>query len=606
MLQRIVVSAVLLFTGVAWLAAQRATAPDANPATSGKFWQQVARTVSEAELPAAVRRTLASKPAKPDLRRLPKVALESLPVQPIQVLVSDGAGGYWAGSSQGAAWWDGKEWRYRQGRRWLPGDRVERIAMDAQGNAWFRTDGGFGVIERRPMTLAQKAAFYEGEIDLRHRRTPYEYVLEAELAKPGDLSTWTNHDSDNDGLWTGMYGAAQCFAFAATKDEKAMARARKAFRALAFLSEVTQGGTHGAPPGFPARSILPVSGPDPNMHDSLERDERRRRDQDKKWKILTPRWPKSADGQWYWKTDTSSDELDGHYFLYGLYYDLVAETDAEREEVRAVVRRITDHLLAHDYALIDHDGKPTRWAIFGPEAINLDPTWWVERGLNSLSMLTYLKVAAHVTGDLKYENAARHLIEKHGYLNNLMFPKASLGVGGGNQSDDEMAFMNYYHLLKYERDPQVKAMVAMSLAGYWELERGELNPFFNFVAASQLRGARYEDAHDAFDLSPKGPWLEESVDTLQRFPLNLVEWPLKNSHRADLVPLPAYIRPDSEPGTLFLRRNGKVLPVDERTVFHWNVDPYRADYGGNGKRVADGTSFLLPYYMGLYEGFLKD
>jgi hypothetical protein len=36
------------------------------------------------------------------------------------------------------------------------------------------------------------------------------------------------------------------------------------------------------------------------------------------------------------------------------------------------------------------------------------------------------------------------------------------------------------------------------------------------------------------------------------------------------------------------------------------VDPYRADYGGNGKRVADGTSFLLPYYMGLYEGFLKD
>jgi hypothetical protein len=70
--------------------------------------------------------------------------------------------------------------------------------------------------------------------------------------------------------------------------------------------------------------------------------------------------------------------------------------------------------------------------------------------------------------------------------------------------------------------------------------------------------------------------------------------------------LPGYIRPDATPGTLFLRKNGKVLPVDERTVFHWNVDPYRVDTGGNGKRVADGTSFLLPYYMGLFEGFLKE
>lgn len=574
------------------------------PLTVGRFWQHTARTVADEELPASVREALKTSGTTADA--LPEAARESLPVRSVLTVVGDGQGGYWVGTDLGAAWWDGKEWHYRQGRRWLPGDRVESIAVDSAGRAWFQTDGGIGVIEPQPMTLAEKAAFYEQEIDKRHRRTPYGYVLEAELKTPGDLTAWTNHDSDNDGLWTGMYGAAQCFAYGATKDPKARERATNAFRALAFLSEVTQGGSHPAPPGFPARAILPTSGPDPNRHDSLERDQRQQREGDRKWKILAPRWPRSADGQWYWKTDTSSDELDGHYFLYGLYYDLVASNEAEREEVRAVVRRITDHLLAHDYALIDHDGKPTRWAVFGPDAINLDPTWWVERGLNSLSMLTYLRVAAHVTGDAKYDAAARGLIEKHGYLNNLMFPKATLGVGGGNQSDDEMAFMNYYHLLKYEQDPKVKAMVAMSLAGYWELERPELNPFFNFVAASQLKGMSYADAHDTYDLSPKGAWLEESADTLRRFPLNLVDWPLRNSHRADLVPLPAYIRPDARPGTLFLRKSGKVLPVDERTVFHWNVDPYRVDTGGSGKRVADGSSFLLPYYMGLFEGFLKD
>ena len=69
-----------------------------------------------------------------------------------------------------------------------------------------------------------------------------------------------------------MYGAGECFAYAATKDPVAKQRARKAFEALRFLSEVTQGGEHPAPPGFPARAILPTSGPDPNLHDSKERD----------------------------------------------------------------------------------------------------------------------------------------------------------------------------------------------------------------------------------------------------------------------------------------------------------------------------------------------
>lgn len=545
-------------------------------------------------------------PLAADARPIPAHALATIPVEPVTVHAQDFQGGIWVGTPQGAAYYLNGEWRYRQGRRWLPHDHVLDLRVDREGNALFLTAGGLGMIERRMVSLAEKAAFYEDEIDKRHRRTEYEYVLEVNLKQPGDLSAWEQHDSDNDGLWTGMYGAAQCFAYGATRNTRAKERATKALRALGFLSEVTQGGSHPAPPGFPARSILPVSSRDPNLSDSPERDERRRAQQDRKWKLLSPRWPKSADGRWYWKTDTSSDELDGHYFLYGLYYDLVAETDAEREEVRRIVRRITDHLLAHDFALVDHDGQKTRWGVFGPADINLDPSWWVERGLNSLSMLTYLRVAQHITGEARYGAAADTLIEKHGYNNNLMFPKNTACVGGGNQSDDEMAFMNYYHLLKYERNPAYKAMYALSLASYWQLEKPERNPFFDFVAASQLKGMRYQDSHDTFELSPSPGWANDAIETLRRFPLNLVEWPMRNSHRRDLEPLPAYIRPDSEPGTLFLRHDGKVIPVDERTVFHWNLDPYRVDSPGQGLRLADGTSFLLPYYMGLYEGFLRD
>jgi hypothetical protein len=54
------------------------------------------------------------------------------------------------------------------------------------------------------------------------------------------------------------------------------------------------------------------------------------------------------------------------------------------------------------------------------------------------------------------------------------------------------------------------------------------------------------------------------------------------------------------------RVDGKVLPIDERYVGHWNHDPWRLDHAGDGRTLGDGAPFLLPYYMGLYHGFIKE
>ena len=51
--------------------------------------------------------------------------------------------------------------------------------------------------------------------------------------------------------------------------------------------------------------------------------------------------------------------------------------------------------------------------------------------------------------------------------------------------------------------------------------------------------------------------------------------------------------------------NGKVLPIENRHVGHWNHDPWHLDYGGNGHELSAGTVFLLPYYMGLYHGYIE-
>lgn len=535
---------------------------------------------------------------------------DGLPYSDFTCAESAPDGSIWFGTRRGAIHYDGERWAYRQGPRWLPDDDVRDIFVDDDNTVWFATADGVGCIKHKMITLEEKAAYYEDQIERLIKRTSYGYVATARLAQPGDLTDPTNHDSDNDGLWTAMYGASQCYAYAVTKSDIARKRATQAFHALRFLQKVTQGGEHSPPKGYVARTILPTSGPNPNIG-RRERDIQFQATRDRMWKVYEPRWPKSADGKWYWKSDTSSDELDGHYFLYALYYDLVAESDEEKNQVREVVRDLTNHLIDHDFVLQDHDGQPTRWANYRPSVLNHDIRWIDERGLNSLSMLSYLAVAGHITGDERYETVSHELIEKHAYATNLMVPKVQRGIGSGNHSDDEMAFMAFYNLIRNTSDQALRDRYLTAFYSYWLLEQPERNPFFHFAYAAVGNGVKTESTFGPRDLSPKGDWLIDSADALKRFPLDRAEWAHANSHRLDIRRLPRQqtrnlfaLEPDSQ-GTRGYRVDGKVLPVDERSFNHWNTDPWQLDYGGDGRTLGSGTVFLLPYYMGRYHGFIE-
>jgi hypothetical protein len=531
---------------------------------------------------------------------------EGLPFNDFTCVAAGNDGDVWFGTTKGAIRFDGAAWEYRQGKRWLPNDEVRAIAVDDDGGAWIATAGGVAHIESVPMTLAKKADHYQYELEHYIKRTPYGYTAEASVATPGDPSEIRNHDSDNDGLWTAMYGAGECFAYGATKSPESKARARAAFEALEFLGTVTRGGSHEPPYGYVARTILPTSGPNPN-DGRIERD-RESQKSETLWKVYEPRWPTSADGEWYWKSDTSSDELDGHYFFYPLYYDLVADTTEEKARVRKHIKALTDHLIDHDFFLVDHDGKPTRWGHYSPSEMNHDKDWWVERGLNSLSMLSYLSVTAHITGDNKYREIAQALIDDHGYAQNVMVPKIQRGIGTGNQSDDEMAFMCFYNIIKYEQNPELKSRYALAFWTYWRLQLPELNPFFNFCYPAVSEGMSYTDPWGTHDISPSGEWLNDAIDSLKRFPLDRYNWAHTNDHRIDIEPMPRWTRGFDEgpPTGRGYRVNGKVLPVDERHFNHWNTDPYRLNMGGDGRGLGSGAVYTLAYYMGLYHGFIKE
>lgn len=517
--------------------------------------------------------------------------------------IAAGIKGVWFGTSNGAIHYHDGSWAFRQGRRWLLDNHVRDIVIDDEGNAWIATAAGVSCIAHVPMTLAEKAAFYENEIETYNRRTPFGYVNSAELARPGDKDSATPVFSDNDGHYTGLYLGAVSLGYAATGNPKLKAHAAKAFRALAFLSEVTEGGTHPAPKGFIARAVVPTSGPDPNPEFDLEYDLRRNK-RDSLWKIIQPRWPVDESGDWYWKNDSSSDELDGHFFGYATYFDRVCETETEKDAVRDVVRRIIDHIIYHGYNLVDYDGLPTRWGRLSPDDLNRNEAWVIERGLNSYSMLTYLSIAHHITGDPKYREAYLELALNHGYgMNGMTQPKDIAGPGTFGQPDDNMAFMNYYHLIRYETDPKLLSMFYFAIRRHWQIEKYERNAFENFVYAACCLGKVRKDQWGETDLTPPKDNFDDAIDTLKRFPLDLVDWPMSNAHRIDMVPLHDHL---GQPAGTGHRVDGYVFPIDERHEVDWGRDPWILTYNGRGTRLREGSHYLLAYYMGRAHGFIAE
>ncbi len=517
--------------------------------------------------------------------------------------IAAGTKGIWFGTSNGAVRYFNGVWEFRQGRRWLLDNHVRDIAIADDGSAWFATSAGVSCIEFRPMTLQEKSRFYETEIEKYHRRTSFGYVNPAQLSAPGDKSTAVPRYSDNDGFNTGLYLAAISLASSATGDPAYQRQADRSFRALAFLSEVTQGGSHPAPAGFIARAVIPITDPDPNQRYDLNYDIGRN-NRDSLWKIIQPRLPVDDSGQWYWKCDSSSDELDGHFFGSAIYFDHVCKTQAQKDEVRKVVRRIINHILEHGFNLVDHDGTPTRWGRFSPEDMNRNPDWCVERGLNCFSILTYLAIAHHITGDPKYRQIYMNLALNHGYgMNGMTQNKWVSGPNSpGHQPDDNMAFMNYYHLIRYETDPKLLSMYHYAIDSHWKYEKLERNSLTNFIYAACTLGKTRRSPWGETDLSPPLECYTGAVDTLQRYPIDLIEWPMSNAHRTDLVVIDD---PEHDSGVGH-RVDGYIFPIDERQETYWDWNPWELTSGGDGRTLRPGFHYLLAYYMGRSHGFIAE
>ena len=486
--------------------------------------------------------------------------------------VAEGPDGrIWVGTDLGAARFDGRDWSVRMSRRWLLNDHVRDIAFDSKGTAWIATQGGVSAIRTKRMTLARKFAFYHRIALKRHIRPPG-FIGSCRLAAPGDTLHWKPEDSDNDGLHTGRYLAMESLRYAATGSREARQQARKAFHAMLQLHTITQ------TPGFFARSIIPASWK--TMHDA------NRHFTEKEWalehvknprnKRVEKRWRRSRDGKYLWKGDTSSDEMTGHMFGYLFYYDLAADK-SERKLVRDLVCRIMDYVIDNGFVLKDIDGTHTKWAVWSPDLLNHDPDWAAERGINSLEMLSYLKVAYHVSGNRKYERVYRELIEKHHFAENARHAKV-YNPSWRTHIDDGLLPLVYPALFLYEKDPNLIKIYQQSLDWWYRGVRRDRMPLVDFVYAL---------------CTGKPAQLEETLFSLRDAPLDLINWRVDNSRREDVHLV------HSETFESF--QTDRWLPPSERGWGHNPWDPVQGDGGYSEK---DANWWMLGYWLGRAYGFI--
>jgi hypothetical protein len=536
---------------------------------------------------------------------------EGLPYNRFTSIATGKEGMVWLGTENGAIRFEDEQFYFRASRRWLPHDHVTSICVTSDGTAWLGTQNGISRIQAIPMTLEEKAAYFIDQVESRHNRMGF--VAQCHLEEQFDIETWIPAISDNDGTYTANYGAAQAFRYAVTKDPQAKRLADRSFKVCKWMTDITHES------GFPARVIIPIDWPEPvNQQYGYEYNLRRKKT-DPFWKEIEPRFVKSEDGKYLWKCDTSSDELAGHYFFYGIYYDLVAETAAESSAVKKVVTDVTDHLIRHEFKLVDHDGKPTRWANFSPEFFH-SIQGWEQRGLNAMMMLSFLKTAYHITGIEKYQQVATMLREKEHYHVFALEGKSFFPPDNVVPWDNNIFLGCMYGLMNYETDPELLLMYRISMENAWLHISKQKNALWNVIYGALAQ--RFKEVYDTgvYHTDRVFPWaahyaqlkadryvkadpqMKDVLETLRRMPLDLIGYTMDNLHRLDIVLDPT---PGQDPN-IGWHVSGKALPIDERPHVRQDRDAFvLAGTEGNGYSEHEGTFYLLPYYMALYHNLLE-
>jgi hypothetical protein len=197
-----------------------------------------------------------------------------------------------------------------------------------------------------------------------------------------------------------------------------------------------------------------------------------------------------------------------------------------------------------------------------------------------MELLSFVKLAYHVTGNEKYQREYKRLIDEEGYLKNMAnIPQQN--AAWFIYFDVILAAYQYPILLKCEKDPELLTFYEQHIDAWIEQRKYDHNPLVNFIYCFS-RNKKVE--------------LESSVDLLMDTPLDLVDWTIDHRKREDITVSRVPVLGDYQVSEL--------QPASIRSTIRWDKNPWGIN-PGNHHVEREPVFWLLPYWMGRYMELIR-
>ncbi|HOX27527.1 MAG TPA: hypothetical protein PLQ76_00075 [bacterium] len=495
-------------------------------------------------------------------------------------------------------------------------------------------------------TLAQKAIYYERITRTLHLNPKLKWIMGVtlpcadkqcagektsdckdctEAGLPLDKATWRDverwQSGENDGLFSGLYLAAEAFHYGVTRDRETLAVIKTLLDA-----EVTRMNITGVTGIFTRQYIPPgVNGlscpKDPKAYAvDVEKDDNQWVRINENGCVMTydpaaGKWVESKHcglkkySGWCWLDNVSKDEYSGHIFALAALAKIVDDPSVQKT-VKELLRRVGRHLVDNQMEFTDWDGRVAEHGRIRALTFEDYP------GFNAAMALSFMKVISEVTGDLEFRNWYDNcLLQKNGkwhcvkkkhenpraYTAYLRSNGLYVGTEGckSNYNNIAMHMLSMFDLIWYERDPKLRERYQQSFdrdvfrtKGQPRAVMNQNNALYDFFWAAQKRLGPGSDgpAYDA---------VENGVRMMYLFPARKsVEKPISCTPE----------KCEKYCSDRFGSSVGKEArtPSDRcPSTFLWWFDPYQLDTCGRDVRnIEPPSDYLLSYWVGRYFGFI--
>jgi hypothetical protein len=231
-----------------------------------------------------------------------------------------------------------------------------------------------------------------------------------------------------------------------------------------------------------------------------------------------------------WLSGANSYTYCGVFFGCAVLHDTCA-TDPQRQRIAALLGAVLDRLLEANFVVTDAEGNQVENYVLTPGKIP------VRRRFLGLHALHLLIVGHHVTGDARYLAEYRRLAVEHEYAKKGFQLPPGFADDEWGARDDMCAFEAYYHLLRYDNDPDLAVIYRRNMAAVGAKVRGQERAYLDLIY--QILEPESEAARDVAEVLARmpvvkefhhggacdgsGPYADSPVPIVQRPPV-MFEW----------------------------------------------------------------------------------